>query len=178
MDLVVVNSPFPAAAVFQFHSTPVYNFITGQGIFSAYPKMTCQRRGLFNPRRFTLDKHPPTLPPTDIRYVLFKYIKRGFDIRQNPASWPDDTHTCSEHKTCPHTTQNVEDSGCMFVTFRQVGENDRLCMRTHSVNTDICNGEGYSMFWHLGGRACDGRKKTVQGWTTCRPVYETRKMTD
>lgn len=176
MDVVVANLPFSVAPIFCFHSTPLYNFITGNGMFSAYPKITCEHQGLFNPCWFTLNQFAPALPPTNVRHALFKYVTHGFDIRQNPASWPDDNHTCTVDKNCPHTTCNVEDSRCIFVTFWVVGENNCLNMKTHLVSRDICNGEGYCTFWHLGGRSCDGQKPRAQGFITCWPEYKRRRI--
>jgi hypothetical protein len=51
MDVVVTNSLFTAGPIFHFHSTQLYNFITGNRLFSAYPEMMCNLQGLFNPRR-------------------------------------------------------------------------------------------------------------------------------
>jgi hypothetical protein len=77
MDVVVANSLFTAGPIFHFHSTQLYNFITGNGLFSAYPEMTCNLQDLFNPRRFTLKQFAPALLPASVRLAIMKYVQRG-----------------------------------------------------------------------------------------------------
>jgi hypothetical protein len=173
MDVIVANSEFTAGPIFDFHSTLLFNFITGNGLFSAYPVMTCRLRGLFNPRRFTLKQFAPALPPANVRHGLMKYVHRGFDIRRNPSSWPNDCpHICCRDVNCPQTTRNVEDTGCLYVTFRNPGEDSGLGMRSESVTRDTCRGTGYCLMWHLGGRPCGDKKRGIDNFITCRPEYE------
>lgn len=182
VDVIVSNSFFAAAPVFNFHSTPLFNFITGNGLFSAYPEMTCNYRGLFNPRRFTLGNHAPALPPAHVKHALLKYVRRGFDIRRNPSSWEEGTpHVCEADINCPHTCRNIEDRGCLYVTFCDSKENMRVGMRTGSVTVDACRGTRLRLLWQLGGQPCrkgkDG-KKGLEGFITCRPVFNAGSVTD
>jgi hypothetical protein len=62
IDLVVSASETAVDTIFTFHSTPVMNFISGYGIFSAYPLLTLQNKGFVHPD-FLLDHQTPLSRP-------------------------------------------------------------------------------------------------------------------
>ena len=166
MDVIVSASCFCMAPMFKFHSTPVMNCISGNGIFSAYPNMTCNGQGIFNPMVFNMDAMAPHMPPSNVRDALHKYEARGFEIRRNPACWPNDRHKCMTDVECPHTRRNVDDGGCLYTTFRKIGENDGINSKTAMVSEDVFDGRGIVM-WHFGGDACDSLVKRLTGYVHC-----------
>jgi len=148
--------------IFNFHSTPVFNWISPEGYFSAYPALTCARRGLLNPMSLSRSRFVPALPSLIVRTCLEHYYKRGFDIRRNPACWPNDIHVCSSSADCPISTRNVVDAGCMFMPFEDEAREE--WDRPKAVPYD----SPYILFWYLGGPSCDGRRRVCDGYVSLR----------
>jgi len=146
------------------------NGISGNGIFSAYPEMTCAYHGNFNPMVFALDRGSPKMPLANVREAFRKYFDRGFDIRRNPACWPNNIHVCTRSSRCPHTARNAEDWGCLYVPFRDLGENDRVGLKAGSISIDTSENEEL-VVWLLGGRRCDGRPFGSLGYVSTHRVY-------
>ncbi|KAG2090587.1 uncharacterized protein F5147DRAFT_586639 [Suillus discolor] len=76
VDIVLSCDGRPILPIFQFHSTIVMNYFTPTTIFSAYPALTLQFKGLINPMACT---HHHMLPPRTLRAVT-KYANRGFEF--------------------------------------------------------------------------------------------------
>ena len=171
MDVILSGSRSSLKPIMRYHSTPVMNGISGNGIFSAYPEMTCAYRGNFNPMVFALDRGSPKLPPANIRKAFHKYTARGFDIRRNPSCWSDVNHVCTKSSHCPLTVRNVEDWGCLYTTFRELGENDGVGMKIGSISKDVSVDDGL-VVWLLGGRRCDGRHFGLPGYVATQRVYQ------
>ncbi|EGN93335.1 hypothetical protein SERLA73DRAFT_156308 [Serpula lacrymans var. lacrymans S7.3] len=64
IDVVVSSTSMSISPIFHFHSTAVMNFISGDGFFSAYPKLTGMYRSLTNANHYTLFDY--TTPHTNI----------------------------------------------------------------------------------------------------------------
>jgi len=139
MDVILSGSRSSLKPILRYHSTPVMNGISGNGMFSAYPEMTCAYHGNFNPMVFVLDRSSPKLPPVNVRRAFHKYTARSFDIRRNPSCWSDSdvVHVCTKSSHCPLTTRNVEDWGCLYITFRELEENDGVGLKKGSISEDF-----------------------------------------
>ena len=145
VDVVTSASSSAISPIFKFHCTPVFNWISPEGYFSAYPALTCAYRGLLNPMALCPNRFVPALPSTGVRSCLEKYYNRGFDIRRNPSCWRDDLHICTFSADCPISSRNVVDGGCMFVPFED------------QVRKVVPYDSPYILFWYLGGPSCDGQ---------------------
>lgn len=176
IDIITTYSSSSIAGVFGFHSTPVMNWISGDGFFSAYPVLTSSYRGLVNSMTFTLTNFVPALPPPGVQRCLQKYYERGFDIRRNPTCWPKETHICSKDVHCPQTTRNVTDHGSMFVRFKKSDEGEGV--RPSEENDDpIPYKSPYILFWNLGGPSCDGRHRVCSAFVMLRAEDEAFTVT-
>ena len=163
VDVVTSSSSSAISPIFYFHSTPVINWISPEGLFSAYPKLTCTWRGLLNPMALDQSHFVPALPGTDVRRSLDKYNIRGFDIRRNPSCWPDDVHLCTFSAECPIASRNVVDGGCMFAPFIEefAGGSEETSKLFPYDSPYIC-------FWYLGGPSCDGRRRVSGSYVSLR----------
>jgi hypothetical protein len=173
MDIIVSANRFSISPIFHFHSTPVMNCITGNGIFSAYPKMTCQKRRILNPLVLHMDITSPPMPYFSVRAALKKYEDRGFQIRRNPSCWSRVFHLCTRSINCPHTTRQMEDWGCLYLTLRSFGKNTGISSKSALVTEDIFDGQG-TITWHFGGDACDSLKKQVMGYVRIQQECQVR----
>ena len=163
VDIVTSLSSSAVSPIFYFHSTPVFNWICPEGLFSAYPKLTCAWRGLLNPMALDRSRFVPALPGEDVRLCLQKYRMRGFDIRRNPSCWPHEDHFCTFSPECPITSRSVVDRGCMFVPFSEISEGG-----LGGTSTDFPYDSPYIFFWYLGGPACDGRRRVCESYISLR----------
>lgn len=169
IDVIVSITQSAIRPLFRFHGSCVMNCITGSGIFSAYPKLTCNSRGLFNPMSTMSTALLPHLPAANVRIALNKYRSRGFDIRYNPACWEGDRHICSIDPYCPHAMRWVTDPACLFIQLRASGVNTvtNIHLDQYSIINDVgetpCN-----VIWHLGGDDCNGRRSRIRGFVQCR----------
>ena len=55
IDIVTSATISTITPIFHFHSTVVFNWISADGFFSAYPKLTCAHHGLTNPLSFAVN---------------------------------------------------------------------------------------------------------------------------
>jgi hypothetical protein len=171
MQIIVSCSNFSASPILHFHSTILFNFITGAGLFSAYPNMTFHHRGLLNHYHHTIDRLLPPLPPASTQDALAKYARCGFDIRVTPSCWADDEHVCIWDKNCPHTPRNIEDDSCLYMTLRRPEETSRTRMRQGRVTDEVSRNGWYQLGWVLGGESCGGNVATLEGYVSCHPEY-------
>jgi hypothetical protein len=101
LDIIVATNKLPKP-LFCYHSTPVMNYFSGDGFFSAYPELTGSLRGLINPST-TISFN---IPPSRVADCLRKYAQRGFSLAERPSAWADDHHRCGrswpsgKFKTC------------------------------------------------------------------------------
>ncbi|KAH7909204.1 hypothetical protein BJ138DRAFT_1011272 [Hygrophoropsis aurantiaca] len=143
IDIVVSNTRHAIRPIFQFHSTPVINYLTADSIFSAYPKLTTNYRGLFN----ALSLRDGRRSLSNMQAIA-KYAYRGFDIQSTPAAWDavdEKLHVCVGNINCLQETRTSEDSGCLWMSLdaeRVPKKYDRL---EHPV-----------AMWQLGAVLCDG----------------------
>jgi hypothetical protein len=171
MDVIVSYTSFSLRPIFRFHSTPVMNCITGNGIFSAYPHMTLSHRGIVNPLAFTLNDATPCMPDKYVLEALRKYYERGFDIRRNPVCWPNNEHKCTRSTDCPSKLRSVQDSGCLYITLRSIGQNTGIGAQTKVLSRDVNSGEDAQVVWSLGGRSCDGHHSATTGFVSIRQEF-------
>ncbi|KAH7909687.1 hypothetical protein BJ138DRAFT_979906, partial [Hygrophoropsis aurantiaca] len=76
VDVVVSNTVDSIHPIFQFHSTPVMNYIGADHLFSAYPALSTSFWGLYN---FSSSlRSGRSLEYMD---ALAKYKRRGFNIQ-------------------------------------------------------------------------------------------------
>ena len=167
MDVIVSASLFSLMPILRFHSTIVMNCITGNGIWSVYPGMTCDGRGIYNSMVFAVGDIVPKMPPASVRAAYKKYALRGFDIRRCPGSWPGDDHVCTKHGSCPHTYRTAEDWSCLYVSLRSIGEDVGLGSRKGNISRDV-SAEDAQVVWFLGGRSCSMGGRGLKGYVSCR----------
>jgi len=161
VDVIITVSPDAIAAIMGFHSTPVMNWISGDGVFSAYPQLLSKKRGLVNSMGLTLPNFSPKLPPANVRMCLKKYFNRGFDIRRNPSCWPGDKHVCCSSVNCPHTVRSMLDHGTMYYRFKKSDELAGIHM-TGGIDYKGPYCSQYILYWSIGGPSCDQRHRVTR----------------
>jgi hypothetical protein len=77
IDIITAPSCSPIGTIFNFHLTLVMNWISGDGLFSAYPRLTSLKRGLVNPTVLTLCNYVPPLPPSNVQSVWTNTMPGG-----------------------------------------------------------------------------------------------------
>lgn len=114
VQIMVTESANPLAALFRFHSTVVMNFISAHGVYSAYPILTSQRRGLKN--QYELTHHSQS--HETVRVCFDKYKERGYEIADNLSDWPEfNGHVCTLTGSCPGIDRYVDDRHAYFHRF-------------------------------------------------------------
>ncbi|KAG2130954.1 uncharacterized protein EDB93DRAFT_1094604 [Suillus bovinus] len=141
IDIVLSCDGRPILPIFQFHSSIVMNYFTPTTIFSAYPALTLQFKGIINPMACT---HHHMLPPRTMR-ALTKYVNRGFQFASSGLAWTcAENHTCTQTFDCPLHARTSFDSGCLNVSFS-----------TPTCSSDIARCGSKEMYgWLLGGFYC------------------------
>jgi hypothetical protein len=81
LNIIVVQKIEPVLAISHFHSTPVMNIITGNGVVCVYPELTLRMRGIINSQR---DSSQPT---DKFKKCLDKYKGRGFEFAMSLGRW-------------------------------------------------------------------------------------------
>ncbi|KAH7903100.1 hypothetical protein BJ138DRAFT_975150, partial [Hygrophoropsis aurantiaca] len=76
VDVIVSNTLDAIYPIFQFHSTPVMNYIGADNIFSAYPDLSTNFWGLLNSLSWRCGGHT-----VGYMNALAKYKRRGFNIQ-------------------------------------------------------------------------------------------------
>lgn len=152
IDIVVSGNHMAVAPVFQFHTTTVMNFISGDGFFSAYPQLTGLKRGLTSTNHYNLFNS--ITPDTNKVACYLKYVERGYDLQITPHAWDVENgirHKCGVDSIYPHTIHNSSDAACLFWRIWDNEESVEL--------VDIVNQQRYyegGIIWYLGGRSCTG----------------------
>lgn len=127
MQVISVTAQNPLKSLYKFHSTIVMNFISSRGIYSAYPRLTSEMRGLKNTYAIAYSAQPPQL----VNACFDKYANRGIDLAPTLARWPEyDGHVCGISGSCPHTDRRLGDKHELFVPFDHVaiGDMPRPCL--------------------------------------------------
>ena len=134
IEIIVSKTEAACAPIFHFHSTAVMNFVTANGIFCAYPKLTLAYLSMVNPAPIYCDAFQ--LHTMD---ALRKYENRGFTY----VSWGNDS---GEKGTSSYESRRLTDTWCISIETTKpssikVGQQHLL--RTSNV---------IDVEWCLGGR--------------------------
>lgn len=147
----VIESWFtsPFAPIFKFHLTAVMNFVSSEGFFSSYPKLTNERRALKNPISFI-----NSVPSSRTIECYEKYEAWGYELALNSKEWEgeeEESHHCRLSWRCPHTIRHMFDGGCLFIDF----SDERVPWDIESAVAQRCFDDRRAIIWHLGGRVCE-----------------------
>ncbi|KAF6744485.1 hypothetical protein DFP72DRAFT_1076362 [Ephemerocybe angulata] len=110
IQVIVSTSSSPLATVFSFHSTFVMNFISANGMYSCYPKMTERNVGVRNVTDKMVQIQPRRLLDQE------KYERRGFSFVEGCPPLSDRfPHIVGD--TCLHLTRSVTDPSMAVLPF-------------------------------------------------------------
>ncbi|KAK7018845.1 hypothetical protein R3P38DRAFT_2783550 [Favolaschia claudopus] len=141
--LIVVADDNAATIIFNFYSTLDMNFVSGYGLFCAYPELTLNKLSTTNPSAFDT-----SLDGSQFRRINAKIRNRGFTHNNQLCDHSDfRDHVCGTSKSCPSTLRSMHDSGTLFVPFEST--------LTQAPTPTIYDGV-HSIIWSLGGRPCRG----------------------
>jgi hypothetical protein len=112
----------PFECVLTFHSTPVMNALTDQGITCAYLDMTVRGFGLINS---TMNKDQANrFDSPHLDGIITKYANRGIILVHTLRDeriwipWKEArVHTCGNWVNCPYTVRDTADEGTTFIKF-------------------------------------------------------------
>lgn len=131
VQVIVTLSDNAVNALFRFHSTTVMNFVSAHGVYSAYPVLTSQQRGLRN--HYELSRNGQS--DEAIKSCLDKYEQRGYEIMPDLSRWPEfDSHVCRSTGSCPSTKRYVDDR---YAYFRRFGEPSPGVMSSKAVLASV-----------------------------------------
>ncbi|KAI5994668.1 hypothetical protein EDD15DRAFT_2165720 [Pisolithus albus] len=136
VDVIVSRTRTALSPIFQFHSTVVMNFISGDTMFSSYLALTLRHLSLVNagPLYYDAEKHAM------IRTIR-KYVSRGFRY----------IHCEEQHgltRSCKVTTRTVTDHAMLWFNFHAIP-----CL-SHNFQ-EVMRGFGVlDLQWMLGGMPC------------------------
>lgn len=152
IDLIIVSHKFSITGVCSFYGTHVMNAITGRGLWSAYPKLTIERRSIINaslnPFIFSMSHA--------VQKCVLKYANRGYEFPINAIIWWRSRHTCNRSFSCPHTARSSLDKGCLVVG---APDNDfQLFVRNNMES--VFNGN-YRTLWRMGGDRCNLEERAI-----------------
>ena len=160
VDIVVSQQGQPPFyCIARFHSTAVMNFISADGLFSAYPILTNSGISLAN-------KIPhasaPDRPTAKLIIAYNKYRERGYNICNIPdiASLANLSpnvrshlpHNCKYSYSCPQTLRSTFDRGCMFSPFSKV---DRTEVLQSGIPKHGLYRQEMGVAWCIGAEPCD-----------------------
>ncbi len=93
-------------------NTLTCNYVTADGLVSAYPSLTLRRRSLFHLQR---------VPPLWTNPSLSSYARDGIDFRIRPDNWDTDcdghTRPCARSWLSPCARRSFGDRGSLIVSF-------------------------------------------------------------
>ncbi|KAJ7482516.1 hypothetical protein FB451DRAFT_1029793 [Mycena latifolia] len=141
MNIIVVKGEDPTAAVFQFHSTVVMNYLTAFGLYCAYPSLTLKRLGVANLPALLREVSTPGRSAD----CFEKYRDRGINIENDVTKFVAHAHhECHTDPECPHTVRSTRDGKGLYIElFPQTAE-----------ETAYASANGYLIIWSLGGPMC------------------------
>ncbi|KAI1786953.1 hypothetical protein LXA43DRAFT_896997 [Ganoderma leucocontextum] len=148
----VIESPSKSAAypVLTFWATPCMELFGGDSIVMPYPRLTENRRGLYN----TLT----TVEAEDVTFIQSladTYEHYGYDIRDHELDWfkeprPDTVCRRDRSAACPHTMRWIGDPFSLVTTFGTIST--RLTARPLQGRASQ-----HTTVWWRGGPSCGGR---------------------
>ncbi|KAK7033320.1 hypothetical protein R3P38DRAFT_2773737 [Favolaschia claudopus] len=157
--LVVVADENAATIIFNFYSTMDMNFISGYGLFCAYPELTLNKLSYVNPAA-----RDPSNDGHQFKRLNAKLRHRGFihyiHLHEHDK-WRD--HLCGESKYCPLTLRSMHDQESLFIPFASTS--------TESAGPAMYDGV-HSVIWALGGPPCSGEGLYHGLVTLSVPVYQ------
>ncbi|KAH7908095.1 hypothetical protein BJ138DRAFT_1013453 [Hygrophoropsis aurantiaca] len=114
VDVVVSSTLDAIYPIFQFHSTPVMNYIGADSLFSAYPEMSTNFWGLLNSLSWRGGGRT-----RGYMNALAKYKRRGFNIQVVCA--PCDVRVEGEHISrgythCRRIIRTSDDENCLWMS--------------------------------------------------------------
>ncbi|KAJ7202999.1 hypothetical protein C8J57DRAFT_1038179, partial [Mycena rebaudengoi] len=125
--------------VFYFHSTVVMNFISGGGLFCAYPALTTDHVSIP-----TAGYYDPGINRSQMDACFEKYTDRGFSfVTAASSNGNGGEHICYRDYCCPRTIRTLYDNGGLFVPFGSTVEE-------HQIIYD----KWHTVLWSVGGPAC------------------------
>lgn len=90
------------------------NFISAYGVYSAYPTLTSQCRGLKNCYELAHNGQSDQ----SVQTCLDKYAQRGYEIADDLSRWSEfDGHICTSTGSCPTTDRYLDDRHAYFHLF-------------------------------------------------------------
>lgn len=148
IDVIVSTEDSPYIPIFNFHSTALMNFISGDGFFCAYPRLTSKGISVVNPLGFP-GRDTPT---ARIQSCIQKYENRGFTYVYHSTSRRLCTFIGCFSNRCIEPIRHTQDKQCLYVQFAcdDIGAMDG-CLRTYAHK--------YNVKWCLGVKSCDPRKE-------------------
>lgn len=114
VQVMVTSSDNPVDAIFHFHSTLVMNFVSADVVYSAYPTLTSQRRGLKN--QYELARNGQS--DEAVQTCMDKYKERGYDVADDLSGWPDFDYMCASDGSNPNLDRYLDDRHAYFHLFR------------------------------------------------------------
>ncbi|KAJ7445312.1 hypothetical protein FB451DRAFT_1189231 [Mycena latifolia] len=152
INVMVVDGDNAVVAIFPFHSTIVMNFITGMGIYCAYPDLTLSKIGVRN----------NGLPYNDRALAcLAKYAARGIIFRQCGQ-----THIYGDDKHCPSAVRTLHDDVGLLIPITSHSSWRDSVLSPHEVY------DGFkSVVWSLGGPRCNNAGVYNETFAMSIPVF-------
>ncbi|KAK6992983.1 hypothetical protein R3P38DRAFT_2568245, partial [Favolaschia claudopus] len=142
INIIVMPADSAAGAIFQFHSTIVMNYISGWGVFCAYPDLTLRGKSVANHSALATEGQR-----NRAKTCFVKYGERGIDHQARLSDHKDwSSHVCGVDPSCPITLRALHDRASLFIPFKSVELKDGL--------TPVYDGMK-SMVWSLGGSTCE-----------------------
>lgn len=142
IDVVTSKTSAAISPIFQYHSTILFNFLTADSVFCAYPELTLRRESLINP--FAV--YGQALKRSTLQ-ALLKYHSRGI-----------------KYVSCRELHKN---SHCCKASLRSVDDNISLWMKCSppDANYPIKNPSISVVKWRLGGSICNGTPTYVSPYS-------------
>ncbi|KAK7021157.1 hypothetical protein R3P38DRAFT_3196901 [Favolaschia claudopus] len=157
--LIVVANENAATIIFNLYSTMDMNFVSGYGLFCAYPELTLNKLSYVNP-----SARDTSTDGSDFRRLAANVRRKGFT--HNIALFEHvlyRNHVCGSSRCCPNTLRSMHDSDSLFVSFAST--------LTECAGPTLYDGI-HTVIWSLGGPPCIG-EGLVNGLVAISvPVYQ------
>ena len=166
VDVVVSQQGhLPFYCIAKFHSTAIMNFISVDGLFSAYPSLT--NAGILMASKIP-HASDPNQPTAKLIVAYNKYQERGYKIcnipnipglaNLFPNVKPNLPHNCKHSYSCPQTLWSTFDDGCMFFP---LSHNRRTEVLQPGFPSHGLYRQERGVAWCIGGEHCDGNSPTL-----------------
>lgn len=156
IDVVEASTRSPIFTISRFHLTALMNFISADGFFSAYPRLTESHVAVANGVYRTMSTMPSVSSAANEKLLacFLKYMTRGYRVyasRHKSMKLPEFTlpsHICRISTSCPHTLRHSSDRGCLYYSVFNSGS-------AMEGSSPILKGvPGGDVAWHIGGPLC------------------------